>query len=140
MNVQDAFADIEADNRWFSLGGLSQEELTAFEAEIGLGIPPQVRELLTYSRGGEWAGKRLVQFFERTSFRDVNTELQKWLPGAFAFASDGGSKWYLVDVSNRLGRGEGKVWSLPAAAPFASEARYVAEDIPAFVRWMVEGG
>ncbi len=139
--ISDAFAPVEDDDRWFNPGGLDEARLTELEAAAGQPIPEPVKELLRYTAGGEWAGSRLVQFFDDLAIGDVNTELgSKWLPGTFAFASDGGPRWYILDVENRLGRGAGAVWSLPAGAPFESQARYVAEDIPAFLRWMIEGG
>lgn len=139
--IGDAFAPIESDDRWFTLGPLSEEEIANFETELGLPVPQAVKELLAYTGGSEWSGRRHVQFFEVTAMKDVNPELQSnWIPGAFAFASDGGPSWYIVDTGDQLKRGEGTVWALPAGGPFPSEARYVAANIPDFVRWMIQGG
>jgi hypothetical protein len=53
-----------------------------------------------------------------------------------AFASDAGPKYYLIDTEGRLGRGAGAVFKVPAGAIAPEETRYVAEDLPAFIRWM----
>ena len=138
MTLAELFQCIENDERWFYLSPSEESDLSEVENKLGKEIPPAVRELYKYIGGSEWAGKRLVQFFDLAALYDVNLELPKWLAGTFAFAADGGPLWYIVDIKNTLGKGENTVWSLPAGAPFVSEARYIAIDMAEFVQWMIE--
>lgn len=136
--LSELFQSIEDDDRWFYLSPSKESDLSKVEAKLNREIPVSVRELYSYLGGGEWAGKRLVQIFDLPALEDVNLELPKWLAGTFAFAADGGSLWYIVDVENVLGKGNNTVWSLPAGALLTSEARFIAVDMVGFVRWMIQ--
>lgn len=140
-DITDTFTSIETDPRWLAYGAWSSDMLEQLRDQLDRPIPAVVEELLLATGGGEWSGKAPVTFFHDTPIRDVNgDQLPQWFPGAFAFASDGGSGWYVLDTEDRLGKGPEVVWRLPAGAPFPSEARVVADDMRGFLRWMLGAG
>jgi hypothetical protein len=136
--IEAAFAPLASDERWGNPGGLSDERLAALEAELGRPVPEPIRRLLRYTASSEWSGPRPVQFFGYHNIRDVNQRMPPRLQGLFAFASDAGSKDYLLDEEGRLGKGAGAIFSVPAGAPLPSMLKFIAPDLPAFIGWMAE--
>lgn len=135
-DIAAAFASLEQDARWCWAGPWPEATLVALERRLGRAMPAPIAAVVRAVGSGEYAGPRLVAFFDDVAMGDVNATRLAATPFAFAFASDGGSGWYVVDVDDGFGRGPGAVWRLPAGAPFPSEARFVASDVHAFLEWM----
>ena len=136
--------ETESGRRWFGQLGLMEGELQQLENRSGRQLPEPVAWWLRHSNGGEWVWKpptseRYYVMLDANSIEDVAKFIARDLPGMFPFASDGGSKYFVLDETNRHGRGANSIWGVPAGAPFEDRLEYIASDIAMFLRQMIEG-
>jgi len=98
--IDEAFTRTEA---WTPEAGAATEALVQLQTDAALELPTEYVEFLRRSNGGEgefgtepgwfqiWPAEEVIQY-------NREYEVQRWLPGFFAFGSSGGGMLFVFDT------------------------------------------
>ncbi len=118
--------------RWREPGPGTEEQVAAVEARWGLSLPSDYRALLRASGGGWlYAFTTRLEFFvvDELDWKSREDHLTRAVPGAFAFATDGGDSVFLYDPRGELGRGAWALFMVELGSPSPAEAKFVGASL-----------
>ena len=111
----------------------TEDALRAVETKVGKTLPPDFRELLKISNGGEGnIGNHYLMIWSIEEVLDYNQqyEVEKYAPGLMIFGSSGGGEAYAFDY--RSGKFGGVV-KIPFVGMDLDDVRSLA---PAFIEFL----